>query len=94
MAISTYKTSPNLGTLLVLKRIEMGNASRDPLWHVTYGILLCNIGNMVGGCRYGDSALQLLNTGYYKRMEVKTIAFFYTFIHHWKFHLKNLYLSF
>lgn len=89
MAISTYKTSPNLGTLLVLKRIKMGNASRDPLWHVTYGILLCNIGNMAEGYRYGDSALQLLNTGYYKGMEVKTIAFFYTFIHHWKLHLKD-----
>lgn len=45
---------------------------------------------MVEGYRYGDSALQLLNTGYYKRMEVKTIAFFYKFfIHHWKFHLKE-----
>lgn len=89
MAISTYKISPNLCLLLVLKKIETGNLNKDPLWRVTYGMLLCIIGNINVGYHWGTSGLQLLAEGHHKELEVKTVAFFYTFIHHWKSHLKH-----
>jgi len=89
MGIAAYKTAPNLCLLLILNKIENGISIQDPLWQVTYGMLLCSIGDIDAGYPWGNSALQLLARKNHRAIEAKTMVLFYTFIHHWKTHLKN-----
>lgn len=86
MGLATYKASPNLCLLLILKGIETGNTT---IGYMTYGMLLCRLGDINSGYKFGELSLQLLEKSNHKELTPKMIVFFNTFIIHHKSPLKN-----
>jgi len=86
MGFATYKISPNLCLLLILKGIETGNTI---IGYMTYGMLLCRLGDINAGYKFGELSLKLLEKSSHKELTTKIIVFFNTFIIHKKNHLKN-----
>jgi predicted ATPase/class 3 adenylate cyclase len=87
-ASAAYFARPNLFALLVFRMVRLsvryGAASLSAFAYVCYGLLLCAIrGDMAGGYRYGELALEMLERFDAKHLRAKVVFLFHVFVSHW-----------
>ena len=94
ICVAVYYESPNLLPLIIFKMIGLelkyGKTFITPYNYAGYGLILCSIGEIDAGYKYGKLALDLLEKKNYKEVEARTQLVMNTFIRHWKEHAKNI----
>ncbi len=89
----TYVRLPKLFVLVVLAMINLsvkyGNTLLSAQGYVTYGLILCGLGDINTGYQFGQLALSLVNR--FKAQELKSCTLFFIncFIRHWKEHIRE-----
>lgn len=88
MGMSTYMIAPNLFLLITLKAVRLyikhGNLDSSSIGYAAYGMLLCCIGDIDSGYKFGKLSLKLLDKFTEKEYKAQTIVLFNTFINSWK----------
>ena len=88
MGMPTYMLFPNLFLLITLKAVRLyikhGNSNSSPTVYATYGMLLCYIGDINSGYKFGKLSLKLLDKFDEKEYNVQTIVLFNSFVSSWK----------
>jgi histidine kinase len=88
MGMSTYMIAPNLFLLITLKAVRLyikhGNLDSSSIGYAAYGMLLCCIGDIDSGYKFGNLSLKLLDKFTGKEYRAQTIVLFNTFINSWK----------
>lgn len=90
----TYVARPTLVPMLAFSMIDVsinfGNAPASTFGYATYGLILCGtVGDIDSGYKFGELALNLLDSLGNKEFKPRTYFYVYLFISHWKQHLKN-----
>ncbi len=92
LGISAYLSDPKLAILLCLKGFSMtikhGHIPEAPNCDL-YGLVLCLLGDINTGYRYGQTSLDLINKLNTKVSEPHVLLNFNSLIRHWKEHLKE-----
>ncbi len=88
-----YLANPDLFPLLVFKQIGLsmtqGNTADSPFAYALFGISLCGVlGDIDGGYRFGEIALELQERFDSKKYRAKTLMAVYHFIKPWKVPLR------
>ncbi|MFZ5571468.1 MAG: AAA family ATPase [Thermodesulfobacteriota bacterium] len=93
MATAVYWTAPNLLPLMVFQMVRLsvafGNTPLSPYNYAGYGLILCGIGDIDTGYRFGNTALRLLERMNVRNQKAKTLFVYNTFIRHWKEPVRN-----
>lgn len=93
MGMPTYMLFPNLFLLIILKAVRLyiknGNSTGSPTVYATYGMLLCYIGDINSGYKFGKLSLRLLDKFQGNEYKAQTIVLFNTFINPWKMSAKS-----
>ncbi|MFP4436730.1 MAG: AAA family ATPase [Chloroflexaceae bacterium] len=89
-----YQSNQSLLLLLIFKQIELslnyGNTGESITGYATYGLILCGVFDDVEtGYQFGQLALELADRLNDKATRCITVQLHYTFIHHWKHHVKE-----
>lgn len=88
MGMSTYMLDPNLFLLITLKAVRLylrhGNLNSSPIGYAAYGMLLCSIGDIDSGYKFGQLALQLLDKFDEKEYKAQTYVLINCFISPWR----------
>ncbi len=88
-----YQTNPHLFLLIILKQINLsiqyGNMPLSAYVYVSYGFLLCSLGNIESGYEFGNLALNLLIKQNTEKFTAKTVVVFNSAIRHWKEHARE-----
>ncbi|WP_413160253.1 AAA family ATPase [Capilliphycus salinus ALCB114379] len=91
---AAYISVPNLMPITVLKQVnlsvERGNTATSAFAYASYGLILCGQENKIEeGYQFAQLALHVLERFRAKELKTKTWQIIYTFITHWKEHLRN-----
>ncbi len=90
---AAYYSRPALLPLLVFKMVNLlvryGNALGSSYQYAAYGLILCSIGRIETGYRFGRLALAILERTKAKEHFAKTNLVVCGFIGHWKDHAEN-----
>ena len=90
---TAYWTAPNLLPLIVFRLMRIfpkyGNTGFSPYIYAGYGFILCTLGKIDVGYRFGQMALSLLDQMDATQYRAKTTFVMNTFIRHWKEHTVN-----
>ena len=71
--------------------IKHGNCPQTAMGYVLYGLILCaGIGDINGGYKFGQLAVELINIFAYKKLKPRIYMISIGSIRHWKESLKNL----
>ncbi len=93
MSTAVYWAAPNLLPLMVFQMVRLGvkfgHTPLAPYNYAGYGLILCGIGEIETGYRFGKMALQLMEIMNVREQKAKTLFVFNTFIRHWKEHVRN-----
>lgn len=85
---AVYWARPNLLPLMVFKMVRLfcqyGNTPLSPYTYAGYGLILCGIGEIDAGYRFGKMALALLELMQLKEQYARTHFVHNAFIAHWK----------
>jgi len=89
-----YQSNQSLLLLLIFKQIELslnyGNTGESITGYATYGLILCGVfDDIETGYQFGQLALDLADRLHDKATKCITVQLHYTFIHHWKHHVKE-----
>lgn len=88
MGMSTYMLDPNLFLLITLKAVRLylrhGNLNSSPIGYAAYGMLLCSIGDIDSGYKFGQLALELLDKFDEKEYKAQTYVLINCFINPWR----------
>jgi len=90
----TYLAVPALFPLVIFKQVELsitsGNAPASAFSYATYGMILCGImGEFALGYEYGQLALKVFSQLNGRQFAAGTFMMVYSFINHWRIHLKE-----
>ncbi|MCP4132855.1 MAG: AAA family ATPase [bacterium] len=94
IAAAAYLSKPELFPINILKRlllyIKYGN---DPFssfgTYAAFGLILCSIGDIDNGYRFGKLAENLLNRSPVKKDKTRVLLILNMFVRHWKEHLRE-----
>lgn len=93
VASSCYLAAPELFALITLKLVGLslkhGNSYISTLAYSQYGILLCGIGEIEMGCRFGKLAVDLLQKIDAWEFKSRIILTFGCFVEHWQASFNN-----
>jgi len=93
MGMSTYMIAPNLFLLITLKAVRLyikhGNLDSSPVGYAAYGMLLCCIGDIDSGYKFGNLSLKLLDKFDEKEYKAQTIVLFNLFVNFRKINIKS-----
>ena len=93
MGMSTYMLNPNLFLLITLKAVRLyirhGNLDSSSIGYAAYGMLLCCIGDIDSGYKFGQLSLKLLDKFDGKEYKAQTIVLYNSFINSWKLSAKS-----
>ncbi|RJP88634.1 MAG: PAS domain S-box protein [Desulfobacteraceae bacterium] len=85
---TAYWTSPNLLPLIIFRLMRTfathGNMEYSPYIYAGYGLILCSLGEIDSGYKYGNMALTLLDRMNIPKFRSRTLMVINTFIRHWK----------
>lgn len=89
-----YLAAPQLFPLVVFQQVNLsvkyGNTTESAFAYGLYGISLCGVvGDIEGGYRFGQLALQLMEKLNARELRAKIKFTFYFFIQPWKAHLRE-----
>ncbi|MGK7901191.1 MAG: AAA family ATPase [Hormoscilla sp.] len=88
-----YLAVPELMPLIVFKQLGMsakyGNAAVSAFAYANYGLILCGLGDIDAGYRFGQLALNMLPQVNYPEIKNKTIVNVNLFIKHWQHPLRE-----
>jgi predicted ATPase len=91
---SAYFTTPNLLSIMIFKVMRMcaryGNSPISSFYYAAYAYILCGVlGDITSGYKFGEFAVQLLESTDSRGLYAKVYLAFNIFISHWKIHLKR-----
>jgi predicted ATPase/signal transduction histidine kinase/CheY-like chemotaxis protein/tRNA A-37 threonylcarbamoyl transferase component Bud32 len=90
---AAYLTSPNLMVILILKgaylSVKFGNIKESAYFYSAYGFLLCFLGKIETGYKFGKLSMQMLEDLNAKKQKPKSMMVFYGFVNVWKNHIKD-----
>lgn len=93
MGMSTYMLDPYLFLLITLKSVRLyikhGNLDSSPIGYSAYGMLLCYIGDIDSGYKFGKLSLKLLDKFDGKEYKAQTLVLYNCFITPWKLSVKS-----
>ncbi len=93
ISAAVYYSRPSLLPLLVFKMVNLsvryGNAAGSPYQYAAYGLILCTIGRMEAGYRFGQLAMVIQGRSKTKEHLARTSLVVNGFILHWKIHAEN-----
>ena len=95
ISTASYHNYPKLFPLVILKSVQLsisyGNSIDSIPFYGGYGTILCGVlGEYDRGYEFGQLSLSLLaRSSRYKAVVPKTLVIYYTFINHWKDHLRE-----
>ncbi|BCL38554.1 AAA family ATPase [Nostoc sp. MS1] len=94
IASATYLAAPNVFPLTVFKQVEIsakyGNAAESAFAYATYGLILCGVvGDLAGGYKFGELALQVLDRFHGQHLQARTLFVVNSFVRHWQEPLQN-----
>ncbi len=93
VSTAAYWARTSLTPLIAFKMLKLsihhGNAFISPYCYVCYGLILCSMGELENGYRFGNLALNLLESMNLKDQRARTRLLMNTFIRHWKEPLKQ-----
>lgn len=95
ISTASYHSFPKLFPLMIFKSMQLslkyGNSMDSIPFYGAYGTILCGVlGEFDRGLEFGQLSLRLLErSGNNKAVVPKTLIIYYTFINHWKYHLKE-----
>lgn len=87
-------SDPELYPLIIFKRIELAlKYGKEPLYSLSaftsLGLILCSLGHIEEGNRYGTLAESLLTNSSMKKEKTRILVVVNVFIRHWKDHLRD-----
>ncbi|MFN6572130.1 AAA family ATPase [Dendronalium sp. ChiSLP03b] len=90
----SYQTNPNLFLLIIFKQVNLslqhGNVLLSAFAYVSYGFVLCAMGDIESGYQFGKLAFSLLTKCNAEKVTIKTMMVFNTVIRHWKEHSREI----
>ena len=95
ISTASYHNFPKLFPLVIFKSVQLslkhGNCIESIPFYGGYGTILCGVmGEYDRGVEFGKLSLSLLaRSSEYKAVVPKTLVIYYTFINHWKDHLRE-----
>ncbi len=93
VASAAYWSIPNLLPLVVFRMLKLsikhGNSMYSPYNYSGFGIILCSIGQIEDGYRFGKLALSLMDKMNFIEQKSKTLFVVSCFVSHWKDHLNE-----
>lgn len=93
MGMSTYMLNPNLFLLITLKAVRLyirhGNLDSSSIGYAAYGMLLCCIGDINSGYKFGQLSLKLLDKFDGQEYKAQTLVLYNCFISSWKLSAKS-----
>jgi diguanylate cyclase (GGDEF)-like protein len=89
LSTATFKATPELSTLVILKQIELsiehGNAGISGFAYAWYGLVLCTLQNQIeSGYQFGQLALTLLEKLNTPQLKGKILLMVNNFTRHWQ----------
>ncbi|WP_411683186.1 diguanylate cyclase domain-containing protein [Clostridium thailandense] len=93
MGMATYMLNPNLFLLITLKAVRLyirnGNSSSSSIGYAAYGMLLCCIGDIDSGYKFGQLSLKILDKFDGKEYKAQTLVLYNCFVSSWKLSAKS-----
>ena len=90
---AAYQVQPELYPLIVFQivnlSVEYGNAPLSARGYAGYGMILCSVGDIDTGYRFGQLALGVLEKLDAQEIEASTIFLVHAFVTHWKEHIRE-----
>lgn len=93
MGMATYMLDPNLFLLITLKSVRLyikyGNLNSSPIGYAAYGMLLCCLGDLNSGYKFGQLSLELLDKFDAKEYKTQTLVLLNCFINPWRLSVQS-----
>ncbi|MGM0404332.1 MAG: ATP-binding protein, partial [Thermodesulfobacteriota bacterium] len=87
---TAYWNAPNLLPIIIFRLVRTfllhGNCGFSPYVYAGYGFILCTLGRINKGYRFGQMALSLLSKINAPQYRARTLMVVNTFVRHWKEH--------
>jgi predicted ATPase/signal transduction histidine kinase/CheY-like chemotaxis protein/tRNA A-37 threonylcarbamoyl transferase component Bud32 len=93
IASAAYLEVPNLMVILLLKgaylAVKLGNTKEVVYFYSAYGFLICYLGKIEAGYKFGKLSMQMLEDLNAKQLKPKSMMVFHGFVNVWKNHIKD-----